>query len=253
MKTVNLIFPNQLFEDSELLTNDASHYIIEEFLFFNQYNFHKQKIYFHRCTMKNYFDYLKSKGLEVHYVESQQNISDIRNFILSIDTEEIQTIKCLYPEDNYLKRRITDSCSKKNIDIQFFNNPLFINSKKDLKSFFRKDKQKFFQTSFYKSERLRLNILIDNEKKPHGGKWTYDELNREKYPKNKKTPAIIFPKVSSNHSESLEYVEKYFKNNYGEISSDFIYPTDFKSAKKWWFQFLEKRFDEFGPYEDAVL
>ena len=253
MKIVNLIFPNQLFEDSELLTNDASHYIIEEFLFFNQYNFHKQKIYFHRCTMKNYFDYLKVKGLEVHYVESQQNKSDIRNFILSIDTEEIQTIKCFYPEDNYLKRRIIDSCSKKNIDIQFYNNPLFINSKKDLKSFFRKDKQKFFQTSFYKSERLRLNILIDKEKKPHGGKWTYDELNREKYPKNKKTPEIIFPKVSSNHNESLEYVEKHFKNNYGEISSDFIYPTDFKSAKKWWFQFLEKRFDEFGPYEDAVL
>ena len=68
----------------------------------------------------------------------------------------------------------------------FHNNPSFINNREDLKTFFRKDKKKLFQTSFYKSERLRLNILLDKEKKPIGGKWTYDEMNREKYPKNKK-------------------------------------------------------------------
>ena len=33
MKTINLIFPNQLFENSELLNPEYDHYIIEEFLF----------------------------------------------------------------------------------------------------------------------------------------------------------------------------------------------------------------------------
>ena len=48
------------------------------------------------------------------------------------------------------------------------------------------------------------------------------------------------------------YINDYFKNNPGKIEK-FIYPTDFKQAKQWFDDFLVNRFDEFGPYEDAVL
>jgi len=50
MKHINILFPNQLFEASPLFENDGPFYIIEEFLFFKQYPFHKQKIAFHRTT-----------------------------------------------------------------------------------------------------------------------------------------------------------------------------------------------------------
>ena len=33
----------------------------------------------------------------------------------------------------------------------------------------------------------------------------------------------------------------------------FVYPTDFATSKTWLLQFLKDRFDEFGPYEDAIL
>ena len=253
MRTINLIFPNQLFENSELLNPEINHYIIEEFLFFKQYNFHKQKIYFHRCSMKNYFDFLKSRSLNVFYINSYEENSDIRHFISNINTQEINLIKCLNPEDNYLERRILESCLKKGIEIQFYDNPSFINSRKNLQSFFRKDKKKLFQTSFYKSERLRLHILMDSDQKPEGGKWTYDDINREKYPKDKSTPKIIFSNTTKNHEEAICYVNKYFKNNNGEFNNSFIYPTDFESSKNWFRQFLKNRFDEFGPYEDALL
>ena len=54
MKTVNLIFPHQLFIQSELVDNDHEIYLLEEYLFFSQYPFHKQKIAFHRASMKTY-------------------------------------------------------------------------------------------------------------------------------------------------------------------------------------------------------
>ena len=253
MKTINLIFPNQLFENSELLNPEYDHYIIEEFLFFNHYNFHKQKIYFHRCSMKNYFDILKSQSLNVFYINSYEKNSDIREFISTINPQKVQIIKCLNPEDNYLERRLSESSHKKGLKIQFYNNPAFINKREDLTEFFRKDKKKLFQTSFYKSERLRLNVLIDNDQKPKGGKWTYDDMNREKYPKNKSTPKITFSNTTKNHEEAVLYVNKYFKTNNGQLNKDFIYTTDFDSAKSWYQQFLKNRFDEFGPYEDALL
>ena len=71
MKRVNILFPNQLFQESPLFDNKDPWYVVEEFLFFKQYPFHKQKIAFHRATMKRYADFLqKEKNLEVHYVES---------------------------------------------------------------------------------------------------------------------------------------------------------------------------------------
>ena len=55
--------PNQLFEDSVLLKNSNDIYLmIEEYLFFKQYAFHKQKIAFHRASMKAYEKHLLSMG-----------------------------------------------------------------------------------------------------------------------------------------------------------------------------------------------
>lgn len=80
--SVNIIFPNQLFEDSVVIENKKTTYLIEEYLFFKQYKFHKQKIFFHRDSMKNYFDYLINKGLNVKYINSFDDESDIRIFLM---------------------------------------------------------------------------------------------------------------------------------------------------------------------------
>jgi deoxyribodipyrimidine photolyase-related protein len=62
MKTVNIIFPNQLFEVSPLPLEQSISYLIEDDLFFKQYNFHKQKLGLHRSSMKFYESYLNSKN-----------------------------------------------------------------------------------------------------------------------------------------------------------------------------------------------
>ncbi len=253
MKTINLIFPNQLFKESIHLDNTSSHYLIEEELFFNHFNFHKQKLYFHRCSMKNYYDFLSLNKIDVNYINSFEEKSDVRKFVDGLDPSEIKIIKCIDPEDNWLEKRLKRACEKKGIEVQLFENPLFINSKKDLEPFFREDKKKLFQTSFYKSERNRLGILLDINNNPVGGKWTYDDQNREKYPKGKTTPKINFPNETKNHLEALGYVDKYFPNNNGILDTSPIYPTDFETAEKWFDDFLKTRFKEFGPYEDALL
>ena len=48
--TISIIFPNQIFENSKLLDESNEVYLIEEYLFFNQFKFHKQKILFHRMN-----------------------------------------------------------------------------------------------------------------------------------------------------------------------------------------------------------
>ena len=248
---INIIFPNQLFEKSLLFDNKSITYLIEEHLFFNHYNFHKQKILFHRDSMMNYYDYLKAKGLEVTYINSYDKESDIRIFLKNTKAQEIDIYN---PIDNWLEKRIFSSCEEKNININIHENPLFLTKKSELNPFFNPIKKKLFQTSFYKNQRIKFNILLNNENKPEGGKWTYDDLNRKKFPKNKTTPVIEYSFLeSSNYNISKKYVSKYFSKNYGELGKSQLYPTDFKSAKEWFNNFLKTRFNEFGIYEDAIL
>ena len=251
MKEISIILPNQLHENNQFLKKEFPIYLIEEYLFFKQFNFHKQKLMFHRSSMKHYENYLIKIGYNVRYIESKDKSSEIKNFIRNL-SKEIETIHTIDPDDYLIEKRLKKECQKRSIKIIFYDNPSFINTKEDLKTFFKNEKVKFFQTSFYKNQRKKLNILIDNND-PAGGKWTYDNENREKYPKNKKTPTIGYPKTDEIQAEAVKYVTNHFNNNLGSINSRIIYPNNFKSAKKWFHEFLKVRFKEFGPYEDAIL
>jgi deoxyribodipyrimidine photolyase-related protein len=253
MKAVNLIFPHQLFEHSPLLENALPTYLIEEFLFFKHYNFHKQKIAFHRATMKHYEAFLASKNIEVVYIDSMQNVSDIRELIPYLKSKDITHINYIDPVDNWLQKRINEGCSKNEIESTVLDSPLFLNSKEDLQAFFRSDKKKYQQATFYKDQRTQRHILIDPDGNPSGGKWSFDAENRKKYPAKKTPPSIQFPDVDDFYKEACEYVSANFSNNIGELTEQPLYPITFESTQEWFQQFLEQRFLEFGAYEDAIV
>ena len=251
MEEINIIFPNQLFKTPSLNKENRT-FLIEEYLFFRQYNFHKQKIHFHRATMKNYEKHLTSMGYSVTYIDALDRNADIRTF-LETQVNEKCTLYCYHPEDNWLQKRIEENCLKKGIKLVMVDNPLFLASQEELNVFFKKEKKKFFQTSFYKTQRQKFNLLLNEEGKPEGGKWTYDDQNREKYPKDRIPPAIQYPKKNNEFEKASTYVEDHFNANFGVINEDKRYPTNHEEAEAWLNQFLAIRFKEFGPYEDAVV
>ncbi|MGJ8550105.1 cryptochrome/photolyase family protein [Winogradskyella wichelsiae] len=249
-KEATIIFPHQLFKSSEILNLDYEIYLVEEFLFFKHYKFHKQKIAFHRATMKAYASYLESKGKTVNYIEAISDLCDIRKLIPELIKEGITKLHIIDPTDNWLQKRI-DSATI-NLDVKWYTNPLFINSKEDLNTFFKASKKKFFQTSFYKQQRKKHHVLMVSDE-PEGGKWSYDADNRKKYPKDKTPPSIQFSDTSDFHAEATNYVNSNFSDHYGKLTDFSIYPIDFETSEAWFQQFLEQRFHEFGIYEDAIV
>lgn len=251
MKTVNIIFPHQLFQDSPLLENKYDIYLIEEYLFFKQYPFHKQKIAYHRASMKCYQYYLQEKGKKTHYIDSNNPLSDIRNFNKEIEDKKIDKICVIDPTDNWLLKRIRNSF--KEVELTIFDNLLFINNRKELGSFFKAEKKSFFQTTFYKQQRKKLGLLLEENELPVGGKWTYDIENRKKYPKDKTPPVIEHPKSCSFWKEAVSYTQKHFSHHLGEIDEIKRYPISFEESQAYFETFLKQRFKEFGIYEDAIL
>lgn len=253
MTSVNLIFPHQLFKDSPLLKEEGDMYLVEVNLFFTQYKFHKQKIAFHRSSMKQYEVFLKENGLSVTYIEAITANADVRKLVSHLNETGIKHINYIDPTDDWLSRRLISAAAKNQITLKKFENDLFINTTSDLSKFFQPKKKKFFQTAFYRDERLRLGLLITSNSQPEGGKWTYDDENRKKYPAKQTPPNIEFPEVDSHYEEAVNYVDQYFSSHFGKIGKTPLYPNSFSTAQDWFDQFLKVRFKEFGPYEDAIV
>jgi deoxyribodipyrimidine photolyase-related protein len=233
MKQAVILFPHQLFEKSELPLADSDVFLVEEMLFFKQYKFHKQKLAFHRASMKAYADELNKRGIQLHCIDATDKRSDVRVLIKALAKDGTQQLHIIDPTDDWLSKRIQRSCEENEIKLVEYDSPLFINSKQELSPFFRSDKKSFFQTSFYKKERKERDILMDCPDQPTGGKWTFDVDNRKPYPKDKIPPKVELPELDEFWKEAAEYVEKNFSNNYGELTDKPLYPHTRKGAEKW--------------------
>jgi len=253
VRDVNIIFPHQLFENSPILENGFPIYLIEESLFFSQYGFHKQKLAFHRASMKFYEAFLTKKKTTVIYIESPDPLSDIRALIGELAKSDVTSIHYLDPTDDWLGQRILSSTKKHGLERNEHPSQLFINQKNDHADFFRADKKKFFQTKFYIEQRRKLALLLTPAGEALGGKWSFDTENRKRYPRGKNPPAISLPEENKYFEEAREYVLENFADNPGDLDNEQIYPTDFASSRQWFEEFLNERFADFGPYEDAIV
>ncbi len=242
-------FPNQLVEKIELYSKVKKVYLVEEYLFFNQYKYHKAKLAFARASMKFYEQYLLSKNITVEYINAQDARCDVRKLILIL-ADSINTLYFYDPVDDWLNRRIVKSCKDNGVSFTMEESPIFLNNTKDLVDYFS-TKKRMFQTDFYVHQRKLRNILMEEDGKPIGGKWTYDTENRLKYPKGKIAPKITFQTLNEFDLEARNYVDTNYSNNPG--SYELKYPTTFTESKAWLRDFFVERFFEFGEYEDAIV
>ncbi len=252
MSSVTLIFPHQLFKMHSALNKSRFVYLIEEWLFFREYKFHKQKLILHRASIQFYAQWLKEKQYEVNYIESTKPNNDVRKLISSLAKQKINEIHIADVADNWLLKRIQETCLQFKIKLVIHTSLGFLNTMEDVTDYFSK-KKTYFQTDFYTHQRKQRKILLEKDGKPQGGKWTFDADNREKYPKKQTPPAVQFPKQNKYIKEAIEYVEKNFSDNYGLIDPPHFFVCTFDDAEKWLNDFIEQRFQHFGIYEDAIV
>lgn len=243
-----LIFPHQLFDPHPALHANRPIYLFEEWLFFRQYAFHQQKLVLHRASMRAYDERLMVLGYQVHYIESIQKESDIREWLKK---NKSMILHIADVHDDWLQRRLAASGNT----IRWYRTPAFLNTANEGRTFF--EGRSYFQTDFYKAQRKQRNLLMEGVK-PLGSKWSFDDENRLKLPKEVAVPKLPLPKDNPFVAEARQYVSGQFSKNYGaadapfpEAGKDSFYPVTHEEAKTWLKQFLKLRLQNFGAYEDA--
>jgi deoxyribodipyrimidine photolyase-related protein len=247
MTSIALVFPHQLYEKSAAWQTVETVYLVEDSLFFNQYNFHQQKLVLHRASMQFYESYLQTLGKKTVYVDYQQSL---QNCFANWQSQGIQVIHYTNTTDYLLERRLKRWATQYQIRLVCYENPNFLTTKNEVEELLKQDKNYFF-TSFYIKQRKNLQILLEPDGTPQGGKWSFDTENRKKIPN-----ALVLPHtqiIAENKwvKEAKEYVKQHFGNNYGKLET-FNYPTTFEEAQAVLDHFLRTKLAYFGDYEDAI-
>ena len=216
-----LIFPHQLFEDTDPLRGHQV-CLIEEPLFMTQYRFHVQKLMLHRASMKAYEAKLLDEGFKVRYVEVEE-----------CDGLRLTEAVCYDPADYDLLKKW-----RKQVEyLEILPSPNFTQASSD----------SLFMHHFYVHERKRLDLLMDG-RKPMGGKWSFDGDNRKRFDKKRALPVwLCFD--NSWLEEAREYVKKF--ETIGEAEA-FYYPVTHHEAQVVLKRFLQEHFETFGDFQDAM-
>lgn len=252
INAVTIIFPHQLFKNHPALHQNRMVYLVEEWLFFRQYNFHRQKLVLHRASMKFYENWLQQNDYTVNYVETTVKENDCRQLVATLARQKISDIHIAAVADDWLLKRMQEACKKNKITLHLYDSPNFLNTSKSADGYFSK-KKNYFQTDFYIWQRKQRNILLENDGKPLGGKWTFDTENREKFPGNGKVPPLEIPQENKYVCEAKQYVQIHFLTNYGSLNNPCLFVVTFADAERWLDDFLKNRFEKFGIYEDAIV
>src|SRR6056300_282786 len=231
------ILGNQLFPTKYIdrFKKDHTFFMAEDKGLCTYEKHHKQKILLFISSMRSYADNLKAEKFKLDYVkiEDKDFSEDYLKKIKKVITEKkIKQVSSFEIEDKFFEKKISLFFKKEKIDWNIFQTPMFLNSRQEFKNYLAKSKKPFMAT-FYKEVRKKSGILMGSDGNPIGGKWSFDEENRNKLPKNISIPK--FPKINeTSHTKKLWFATEY---------NDVVKLLNF---------FIKEKANLFGDYEDAV-
>ena len=248
-----IILGNQLFNPKYLNKyKDHIFFMAEDYGLCTYEKHHKLKLLLFLSSMRSFRDEIKSKNFKIFYddINAKFKISYEKKLEKFIKDKKIREVSFFEIEDKIFEKKILSLLKKLDLKINQINSPMFLTTRNEFKDYLSKYK-KPFMANFYKIVRTKLNILMNKDGKPKGNKWSYDEDNRKKLPKDIKIPQLSKFKNTEHTDHLKNFIELNFKDHPGN-TKNFWFPTTRKDALKQFDEFLNQRIKLFGDYEDAV-
>ena len=251
-KTLRLILGNQLFPlEMQNIEDGETVFMCEDSGLCTYEKHHKSKIALFFNAMRSFRDSLEAANIDCVYYDFNNKFEDsyIKKLSSEIKDNNFSCIRFFEIEDKPFENEIMQMISDLDIKCEVLNTPMFLDSRESFKDFVG-DKKFLLQANYYKKARKEMDILIENEK-PVGGKWSFDDENRKKLPKDYLIPKLPVIKERDDFEEISNFINTEFNDHPGNINNIFPYTTE--QALDWLDTFFEERFKDFGPYEDAIF
>ena len=251
-RTGLLVLGNQLFDPAHLHGHRIGRvFMREDAELCTYYRFHKQKLVFFLAAMRCHAQALEQAGLEVHYepLDTQGQTYEER-LLAWIVRENIGQVRHFEVEDKFFARRIEAALRRQGVAVEVLRSPMFLTDRASFAGYLAEVKRPFMKT-FYERQRRRLGLLLTTAGQPVGGRWSYDDLNRQALPKHVRIPDLGTPRQRPEVKTVAALVEAQFPDHPGAALPCWL-PVDRAGARRWLRRFLDERLHDFGPYEDAL-
>ena len=254
-KSTLLVLGNQLFSLDIIKSIGADSIFMAEDLGLCTYErHHKLKILMFLTAMREKRDELRAAHCDVEYLDIEhQDFGQTyeEKLVNYISVNDVTMLKIFEIEDKEFESRIKVFAEQQNLALTILPSPMFLLDREEFLAFNGKSKV-LRMANFYKEVRKKLNLLMDDNQKPLGGKWSFDEDNRKKIPKGLPLPERYKPRESQ-YIESLKItIESNFSDHPGQMD-DVWMPLTRADALENIDYFLKVKFENFGIYEDAIL
>ncbi len=251
MQAVFLLPANHLYAPVHLKAHRGTPIVMaEDAALCTRYPYHKQKLALALSAMREHAQALGKAGHEVRYAPLSAETTMLGHLAEVAHATEAKVLLTFAVTDHGLRKRLADFAVAEQLEWREVADPGFLTSKREFEEF-AAGKKTVRMADFYRLQRRRLDLLLDANGDPLGGRWSFDEMNRKKVPKSQALP--LLPAVS--HGELSRAVicevEDRFAGHPGEAASLWL-PTTRRGALAWLSRFLEERLVGFGTYEDAM-
>jgi deoxyribodipyrimidine photolyase-related protein len=217
------------------------------------FRYHKLKLVLFLAAMREYRDELTREGFQVHYEEL--NVAGGPSYWERLErvlrAKKTTQVSLVEVEDKFFALELKEFAQRLNLNVRTISSPGFLTTREELQSDNRITGTAPRMKNFYETQRKRLRILVDDRDQPAGGQWSFDEDNRKKLPDSVQPPPPRFPTPTAQVRAVQQLVEREFPDHPGSTSNMWL-PVTRDAARSWLRQFLEERFRDFGPYEDAI-
>jgi deoxyribodipyrimidine photolyase-related protein len=195
-KTLLILLGNQLFPIEEIQqANCGSIFLAEDLGLCSYEKHHKLKILMFLAAMREKRDELLAADCMVEYLDIEHETfgqTYEEKLATCVAENDITSLKVFEIEDKDFETRIHNFAQQQNLPLTVLPSPMFLLDREEFLRFTGKSKV-LRMGNFYKEVRKKLDLLMDEDQKPLGGKWSFDEDNRKKIPKGLTLPDSYKP------------------------------------------------------------
>ncbi len=256
--TLRLILGDQLTESLPVIQNakkSADIFLFAEVREEATYVKHHQlKIAFLFSAMRHFAAQLRDAGFKVvycHYDDKDNQGSLLKQVRHTLDSHaELSDVVVTEPGEYRLQQSMYQWEHQLGVPVTLLEDPRFLSTPDDFTQW-AKGRKQLRMEFFYREMRKRYHILMDGDA-PAGGKWNYDEQNREPMPASEQVPAPCTFEPDATTREVIELVSREFANHFGS-TDNFYFAVTRKQALEVLDTFICERLPTFGKYQDAMV
>lgn len=245
---LRLVLPNQLFEQHLRADAGTRFVLVEHDLLVRQLPFHSHKLVLHRASELAFAERLRGRGFEVELLESQAGATTAERLGRLLRRTRPDEVSVFEPVDDWVEQDLRRVVAGAGLELDELPTPAFCTSTADVHAQLGGRRPRM--AKFYEWQRRRLDLLVDGDR-PVGGRWSFDEDNRRRLPKQVELPELPAPTRDEQVDAAIAWVQDEFPDAPGDPTT-FAWPTTRRQAQAWLRRFVRERLAQFGPYEDAV-